>query len=120
MTAGNQRQTVAELPHFTKQSSKLLTADERLDLVSYLSEHPKSGDLIEGTGGVRKLRWSRAGRGKSAGARVIYYYHSDVMPLYLLTLFAKGEKADLNAAEKNQLSDLVGILTAIWKNGGLM
>ncbi|WP_265306516.1 type II toxin-antitoxin system RelE/ParE family toxin [Verminephrobacter eiseniae] len=57
----------------------------------------------EGTSGVRKLRWRRGGQGKSGGVRVIYYYHDDLMPLYLLTLFAKGDKANLTKAERNDL-----------------
>jgi hypothetical protein len=79
-----------------------------------LAEHPKGGDLMEGTGGVRKLRWSRGGRGKSGGVRVIYYFHSDALPLYLLTLFAKNERANLSKAERNELADLVGLLVAAW------
>lgn len=69
---------------------------------------------MEGTGGVRKLRWSRGGRGKSGGVRVIYYFHSDALPLYLLTLFAKNERANLSKAERNELADLVGLLVATW------
>ena len=48
--------TIAELPNFTRQAEKLLGYQERQDVISYLAEHPKSGDLIEGSGGVRKLR----------------------------------------------------------------
>jgi hypothetical protein len=70
---------------------------------------------MEGTGGVRKLRWRRGGQGKSGGVRVIYYYHDDLMPLYLLTLFAKGDKANLTKTERNELAGLVDVLVAIWK-----
>ena len=69
----------------------------------------------EGTSGVRKLRWRRGGQGKSGGVRVIYYYHDDLMPLYLLTLFAKGDKANLTKAERNDLADLVDVLVEIWR-----
>lgn len=69
---------------------------------------------MEGTGGVRKLRWGRQGRGKSGGVRVIYYVHSDLMPLYLLTLFAKNERANLSKAERNELAGLVDILVSAW------
>jgi mRNA-degrading endonuclease RelE of RelBE toxin-antitoxin system len=64
--------TVAEVPEYIRQAEKLLTDAERQDVLSYLSAHPKSGDLIEGTGGIRKLRWGRGGRGKSGGVRIIY------------------------------------------------
>jgi len=70
--------------------------------------------MIEGAGGVRKLRWARDGRGKSGGVRVIYYFHSAVMPLYLLTMFAKNERANLSKAERNELAELVDALVEIW------
>ena len=69
---------------------------------------------MEGTGGVRKLRWGRGTQGKSGGVRVIYYVHSDAMPLYLLTLFAKSERANLSKAERNELRELVDLLIDCW------
>ncbi|MCK0507307.1 type II toxin-antitoxin system RelE/ParE family toxin [Aromatoleum anaerobium] len=99
-------QTVAELPEYIRTADKLLSAEERQDIIRYLAEHPKDGDLMEGTGGVRKLRWRRGGQGKSGGVRVIYYFHDDAMPLYLLTLFAKGDRANLSKAERNELAGL--------------
>jgi hypothetical protein len=107
--------TVAELPEFIRTAHKLLTEAEREDVIRYLAEHPKAGDLMEGTGGVRKLRWSRGGQGKSGGVRVIYYFHDEAMPLYLLTLFAKGDKSNLSKAERNELSGLVDLLVMVWK-----
>ncbi len=83
---------IVELPSYIRLADKLLSVTERQDLISHLARHPKAGDLMEGTGGVRKLRWHRGTQGKRAGVRVIYYYHDDLMPLYLLTLFAKGDK----------------------------
>lgn len=107
--------TVAELPEFIRAAHKLLTEAERQDVIRYLAEHPKAGDLMEGTSGVRKLRWSRGGQGKSGGVRVIYYFHDDEMPLYLLTLFAKGDKSNLSKAERNELSGLVDLLVMVWR-----
>lgn len=106
---------IAELPLYLRLAEKLLSQQERQELIQYLAEHPKAGDLLEGTGGVRKLRWRRGGQGKSGGVRIIYYYHDDWMPLYLLTLFAKGDKANLTKAERNALADLVKMLVSIWK-----
>ena len=107
--------TIAELPEFIHSADKLLSEQERQDVIRYLAEHPKEGDLMEGTGGVRKLRWRRGNQGKSGGVRVIYYFHDEGMPLYLLTLFAKGERANLSKAERNTLAGLVDILVQIWK-----
>ncbi len=106
--------TVAETPEYIRLADKLLSSEERRDLISYLAAHPRAGDLIESTKGVRKLRWARGGRGKSGGVRVIYYVHSEAMPLYLLTLFAKSERANISKAERNDLASLVDILVSTW------
>ncbi|MCP5276929.1 MAG: type II toxin-antitoxin system RelE/ParE family toxin [Thiobacillus sp.] len=106
--------TVAEVPEYIRGAEKLLSDAERRDVIEYLAAHPKAGDLMEGTGGVRKLRWGRGGQGKSGGVRVIYYFHSEVMPLYLLTLFAKNERANISKSERNELAGLVDILVNAW------
>jgi hypothetical protein len=106
--------TVAELPEYSRCADKLLSFEERRDVVNYLAEHPLAGDLMEGTGGIRKLRWGRGGQGKSGGVRVIYYFHSEAIPLYLITLFGKNEQSNLSKAERNELGDLVEILLGIW------
>ena len=111
-------QTVAELPEFIRHADRLLSPVERQDLVRYLASHPKAGDLLEGTGGVRKLRWRRGDHGKSGGVRAIYYFHDEHMPLYLLTLFAKGDRANLSKAERNELADLTRLLVSLWKAKG--
>ncbi len=107
--------TIAELPEYIRRAEKLMSAAERLDIVNYLAAHPKAGDLMEGTGGVRKLRWGRGAQGKSGGVRVIYYLHSEAMPLYLLTLFAKNERANLSKAQRNALADMVELLVQHWQ-----
>jgi hypothetical protein len=108
--------TVAETPEYLRCAERLLSAVERADVVAYLAAHPRAGDLMQGTGGVRKLRWALGGRGKSGGARVIYYFHSEAMPLYLLTVFGKNERANLSKAERNDLAGLARILKAMAGN----
>ena len=75
---------------------------------------------MQGTGGIRKLRWGRGGKGKSGGVRVIYYYHNERIPLYLLTIFSKNERANLAKAEQNDLARLTDLLvkTALEKHHG--
>ncbi len=84
-------------------------------MVYYLSLHPKAGIILEGTRGIRKLRWAIKGKGKSGGLRIIYFYYKDAHPLFLLTLFAKGEKANVNKAERNELAKLANILISNYK-----
>lgn len=100
-------QTVVELPEFIRRAQPLLSAGEVQLLVSYLAEFPQTGVLIEGTGGIRKIRWAREGMGKRGGVRVIYYFHSERIPLYLLTVFGKSERADLSMAERIALGKFV-------------
>lgn len=108
--------TIAETPPFSRKAEKLLTSAERTELISYLSTHPKAGIMVEGTGGIRKIRWSRGSSGKSGGVRIIYYYHNETMPLYLLALFPKNEKANLSSGEKIVLAKLVKQLVAFWRS----
>jgi hypothetical protein len=102
--------TVIELPEFIRRAVKLLKENERESIISYLAAHPAAGDIMRGTGGIRKLRWRRGGKGKSGGVRVIYYFHDDRYPLFLITVFGKSEKANLTKAERNELSKLTRIL----------
>ena len=104
--------TIAEMPAYRSFAEKHLPEEERQAVIDYLAEHPKSGDIMRGTGGVRKLRWGKGGRGKSGGVRVIYYFHDERLPLYLLTLFAKNEQANLTAKERNLLASMVDTLIA--------
>jgi hypothetical protein len=65
---------------------------ERANLVAFVAANPRAGDLIAGTGGVRKLRWALPGRGKRGGGRVVYHFHSEQLPLFLLAAYEKNEK----------------------------
>ena len=69
--------TITELPEFIRRANELLSEAERKSVIDYLAEHPRAGDLMAGTGGIRKLRWGRGNKGKSGGVRVIYYYHDE-------------------------------------------
>jgi mRNA-degrading endonuclease RelE of RelBE toxin-antitoxin system len=107
--------TVVELPEYLRRAERLLSERERQELVDYLAERPKAGVIMRGTRGIRKLRWARTGMGKRGGVRVIYYYHNEQIPLYLLTVFGKGAKDDLNPSERRALRDLVRTLIETWR-----
>ncbi len=102
--------SVIETPEFLSVTRKMLDDGEREALVDHLAHHPLSGDLIPGTGGVRKLRWGLTGRGKRGGARMIYFYHNESLLLFLLTAFAKNTRTDLSQTERNGLRQLTKIL----------
>ena len=103
---------VVETERFLKDVEPLLSDEERERLVAFMGANPEAGKILPETGGVRKVRWALAGRGKRGGARVIYYYHSERLPLFLLTAYPKNEKADLSKAERNAMKRLVQILVA--------
>jgi hypothetical protein len=92
-----------------------MSDDERALLVDYLAYNPAAGDLIPGTGGVRKLRWALDGRGKRGGARVVYFYHDAGMPLFALTAYAKNERADLSQQDRNDFRQLTTLLVEVSK-----
>jgi mRNA-degrading endonuclease RelE of RelBE toxin-antitoxin system len=99
--------TVVELPEYIKRAKKTLSEDERDDLLYYLSSNPRAGNLIQGTGGIRKLRWASKGKGKSGGSRVLYFYYNETIPLFILTIFSKNEKVNLSKTQRNELAKLV-------------
>ena len=79
-----------------------------------MAHNPTAGDLIQGTGGVRKLRWGLEGRGKRRGARVVYFYHTTDIPLFALTAYAKNEQADLSQKDRNDFRQLTRLLVATY------
>lgn len=87
-----------------------MTEDERVAAVDLVATSPESGDVIQGTGGVRKARFAGRGKGKSGGYRIVWYFGGDDIPLFLLTVFSKGEKANLTQGERNALRSLTSRL----------
>jgi mRNA-degrading endonuclease RelE of RelBE toxin-antitoxin system len=102
--------SVVETPEFLAATRRIMDEMERDLLVNYLARNPLAGERIPGTGGVRKLRWGLAGRGKRGGARVVYYYYSDAMLIFALTAYAKNERANISQADRNDLRRLTARL----------
>lgn len=98
--------TVVETHVFARAADGIWTEAERVALIDQVARNPEAGDVVPGTGGVRKLRWSRSGSGKRGGARVIYFYYRADCPLYLLLAYAKAQATDLTPAEKKAVASL--------------
>jgi hypothetical protein len=96
--------TVVEMPAFVRRASTAMTDAERSDLIAFLAANPEAGVSLGG--GLRKMRWARTGSGKSGGFRTIHYWQAGSAPLFLITMFAKNEKANLTAAELATLKHL--------------
>lgn len=104
--------TVVETAEFLRKVKPLLSESERADLVAFIAAYPEAGEIIPETGGVRKIRWALPGMGKRGGARVIYYFHSERLPVFLLSAYAKSRKENLSKAEQNALKRLAPALVA--------
>ena len=103
-------------PSFDRQAKKLLTVEAQEDLFDYLEANPEKGDIISGTGGVRKLRWTtgKNNKGKSGGVRVLYHYSKGIL-IILITLYSKNEMENITDAEKNTLKKLMPELIRKYK-----
>ncbi len=95
-----------EAPAFTRHLSEYLDEDGYRDLQQALVEQPTLGDVIEGTGGFRKLRWpdTRRGKGRRGGLRLIYFFFAAAEQIWLMTIYGKDEMDDLSAAQKKLLN----------------
>ena len=107
--------TVAETPTFSRQANKLFDEGEKQELIAFLARNPLAGDEIPQTGGVRKLRFASSGKGKRGGARVVYYYLDETMPIYALLVYAKAAKTDMTPDERRLVSTLAAALKATRK-----
>ena len=92
---------------FDKWARKHWTVPEYEALRQFLAAYPEVGPVIPGTGGARKVRWAVAGRGKRGGARVVYVYFLTAGRLYLLSGYTKNEKANLSAAERAEVREII-------------
>lgn len=106
--------TVVETPEFRKRSARLQNEQERRKLIDYVAANPDAGDKMPGTGGARKLRWGAGAKGKSGGVRVITFYSGPPIPVFLLTIFGKGQRIDLTRSERNELRDTLKRLVAAY------
>ena len=87
--------TVVESPIFQRLWPLYWSEEERAEFASHVAANPQAGVVIRGSGGVRKIRWSRPGTGKSSGVRVVYLVRTEQAEVFLLTLFAKAEKENI-------------------------
>lgn len=109
--------TVVETGRFLKDADRLIAESDRARLVEFIAANPEAGDVIPETGGVRKLRWALAGGGKRGGARAVYFFHNETLPVFLLAFYGKNEKANLTRAERNAMAKLVPTLIDGYSKG---
>lgn len=99
--------TFIETPIFERYSAEIWANDERLEFIAWLANNVQAGDVIPGTGGIRKVRWSRQGMGKRGGARVVYYNQLEDGRVYLLIVYTKAKFDNLPSSFLNRLREEV-------------
>lgn len=100
--------TVVEFENFTRSAKEAKVSNQEVaDIISYLAKNPRAGSAIAGTGGARKWRYAGRGKGKSGGYRVVTFYTGNDLPVFLIDIFAKGDKINLTKSERNELKDVL-------------
>jgi hypothetical protein len=109
--------TVARTKPFDAAAKQAgMSEDEIDDLISYIAGNPLVGEEMVGTGGCRKVRVAGRGKGKSGGYRTVTFYSGEAMPVFLITVFSKGEKSTLTGKEAAALKTVTKSIVAEYKN----
>jgi hypothetical protein len=108
--------TIVETPSFLADAKNAGLSDvERIEIVDFIAANPMAGDEIAGSGGARKCRFAGRGKGKSGGYRVVTFYSGETMPVFLLNIFAKGDRTNISKAETNALRAILGALANTYR-----
>ena len=99
--------TVVETLVFQRQWPLYWLEDERGEFAAYIAEHPDSGDVVPQSGGIRKIRWRRAGTGKSGGVRVIYFTRTAEEEVVLLLIYAKSRTDNITGAKLKEIRRVI-------------
>jgi hypothetical protein len=94
-----------------------MSEEERTEVILFLSENPTAGDEIRGTGGARKIRFAKRGKGKRGGYRIITFYSGIDIPVFLMSVFVKNQKSDLTQAERNELKQELKMFVEEYRKG---
>ena len=108
--------SVIETDAYLSKAEKIMSAAERESVVLMISASPAIGDVIPGTGGLRKVRIPLQGRGKRGGGWLIYWYYNEGYPAILMWAFAKNEASDLSSSQKKSLSAMSETFTADFRS----
>ena len=108
-------QVVVETTEYIKHAESCMGKESRDNFISHIAQNPLEGELISGTGGARKIRWTAdSNKGKRGGSRVIYYYHNQNMPIFLFTAYAKSQKENISESEKHLLKTIIKSIVKVY------
>ena len=99
-------QVVVETPSYLSAAAVIFSQAERDDVVTMVATEPECGEVMQGTGGFRKVRVGLRGVGKRGGARVIYIFRNDEFPVFLIAAYSKNTKGNLTKRERNELAKM--------------
>lgn len=99
--------TVIETPVYSNKLGGILTEDERDAFAVFIATNPTAGSVVRGSGGVRKVRWAQKGRGTSGGAKVIYFNRLANGEIWLLTIYAKGDRSTIPAHDLKLIKEAI-------------
>lgn len=112
----NVPQTVVETPSYLKQAESCMDKGSRESFIDYIARNPTEGDLIQGTGGARKIRWtSNVNQGKRGGTRIIYYYYDHALPIFLFSAYGKNQKETLSDKDKKELRKVIEQIVDLYR-----
>jgi hypothetical protein len=118
MEQGNRLHVVVETQEFKQQAGKLMSDTAKTEFIHYIAGHPQAGDIIQETGGARKIRWYKdQNTGKRGGVRVIYYYHNEHLPIFLFTAYGKNQQANLSRQERHELKTIIREIVQTYEEG---
>lgn len=108
-------QVVVETAEYIKQAESCMDRASMDAFITHIAQNPLEGDLIAGTGGARKIRWTAdSNQGKRGGSRVIYYYHNQNMPIFLFTAYSKNQKENISDSERNLLKMIIKSIVKVY------
>ncbi len=104
--------TVVETSPYLASASAIMSEAERLAVVDRIASDPQAGELIQGAGGLRKVRIPLQGRGKRGGGRLITFFHDTGMPVFLIAAYAKNDRADMDQDQRKRATALTDAIRA--------
>ena len=104
--------------YFADAKAAGMTETDRDAVVTMIASNPEAGDQIIGTGGARNVRIAGRGKGKNGGYRVVTFYSGQDVPVFLLAVYSKGEKANLSKAERSELKAYLKDAIEQYRRGG--
>lgn len=108
-------QAVVETREYIRQADTCMDEKSRTDFITYIAQNPCEGEIISGTGGARKIRWtSDSNQGKRGGSRVIYYYYDENMPIFLFTAYGKNQKENISTGDKAALKTIIKSIVKLY------